>query len=696
MNRKIFTLIAVMLFTAVISAGCGGSGGTLSLNNDDNSTPPDNSAKFYMLGSLEDSRLKDSDIASYIKKVISIDKFSDIADISSSDNVLIIDDVSKLTDGSNYGGLEQADVRTAYDEGLIIAALYPDSEDIIIICDILGIDNPPELDSESHFEIFVVGWREVEGDYEPFSYIIADMDEFTSGDIDETVYRSTSQDEGSTITSSDIVYESGDEDFMSEDFTDEAFNIIRINDFLEWVKFLNTDPDDLYADYEGYDEDEQDGQNQSEINTSAGAGQLTEIAKSEGPDMININYNAEVKFRKIKDAMEDEPLYKSPISGLRGEYNSWRANRRTRLKYDVYSIHSFDKNRDYFLIRAHNSTNTKNQFASVINSNAYTVSAGNSDARLMYGFTRKLTFNHYIEQDTGNGSVAIVASAPDNKAASQTTSTTMGYSFGAKVGLSANITKGEISATAEFSYSINYSSTVSNTAIDYEIARSHNDDKSFTNNNPRANAKWIYTFSWPKEGKDIGTWSTRAPYCYRELEAWPSSLEHTSHLEWIWEVNPAIWKSSNNKLTVKANVEWVDGLTQGKYHRRLGTYWGDRIDTEANKYSKDYSFTIKRPPHLAVRPASFAPSAGSKAFDKNAGNAKIVLLSEGNWSASITKGSDWLTGLTPANGSATGANEKTITFSYSANDTGSPRTGTIRITNTEGDIFDVQITQGSN
>lgn len=689
MNRKIFTLIAVMLFTAVISGGCGGSGGTLSLNNDDNSsTTPDNSAKFYMLGSLEDSRLKDSDIASHINKVISIDNFSDIADISSSDNVLIIDDVSKLTHDSTYEGLENADIRTAYDEGLIIAALYPDSEDIIIICDILGIDTPPELDSKSHFEIFVVGWREVDGDYEPFSYIIADMDEFTSGDIDETVYRTTSQDEGSIITSSDIVYESGDQDFMPEDFTDEAFNIIRINDFLEWVKILNTNPDNLYATYENE-------QNQSEINTSSGTGQLTEIAKSEGPDMININYYTNIKFRKIKGAMEDAPLYKNS-TGLRAEYDSWRANRRTNLKYDVYSIHSFDKNRDYFLIRAHNSTNTKNQFASVINSNAYTVSPGNSDARLMYGFTRKLTFNHYIEQDTGNGSVAIVASAPDNKAASQTTSTTMGYSFGAKVGLAANITKGEISATAEFSYSINYSSTVSNTAIDYEIARSHNDDNSFTPYNPRANAKWIYTFSWPKEGKDIGTWSTRAPYCYRELEAWPSSLEHTSHLEWIWEINPSIWKSYKNKLTVKANVEWVDGLTQGKYHRRLGTYWGDRIDIEANKYSKDYSFTIKRPPHLAVRPASFAPSAGSKAFDKNAGNAKIVLLSEGNWSASITKGSDWLTGLTPANGSATGANEQTITFSYSANNTGSPRAGTIRITNTEGDIFDVQVTQGSN
>ncbi len=645
---------------------------------------------FSILGSLEAARLKDCDIAPYISQVVSADSWANPQTAIDEWNVLFVEDASDLPSGagsSNPNGTypDLADILAAYNDGLVIAALYPDSDDIDTLCNVLSLENPPVLSGDnSHLELFAVAKRKVNGDYEPFSYTITDLDEITSGDVDETVHYMTSADMDE-LTEAEYRAGTPAPETVPAETTDADFNKDRIKDFVEWVAALDTNPESLRA-----------SQGNAAVTTAAGSsGQLTELAKSEGPDTINMDYTRWVSFSWIKDCIDEYPVWgRTKLNDSDGEamHAGWTADRRTRLKYDVYSIHSFDKNRDYFLVRAHNSTNTQNQFGSVINCRAKGID--HNLARLMFGFTRRMLFNHVIEQDDGKGNVAIVASAPANKSASQTTSTNMGYSFGGKVAVSANITKAEISASAEFNFSINYSTSVSTTAIDYEIARRHNGDSK-----KRANACWEYIFSWPKEGQDVGDWSDLAQYCFRELEAWPSSKEHTSHMEWIWEVKPEIWDKAKDKklLTVNTNVEWDDGQSQGRYYRRMGTYWGNRGDIIGNSGKGSTSFTLKRPPHIAVRPAVFSPTAGGKGFDKNAGNASFVLLSESDWTVKADDNcKDWVKDFSPANGTRTGNMEKMVTFSYAANNTGKPRTGTITVSNKEGDSFQIQVNQGAN
>lgn len=693
-NKKLFAILtaAALLTFAVLGGGCGGgsSGGKKGGSIAD--------IKNFLMGSLEAARLKECDIAPYIPQVVSMDNWTSSQQVIDEWKVLFVEDASDLPSGagSDTKGTypELADIRAAYNDGLVIAALYPDSDDIDTLCNVLSLEDSPVLeDDRSHLELFAVARREVNGDYEPFTYTIIDLDEIESGDVDETVHYMTPADMDE-LTEAEYQAGTPGPEIVPPETTDAEFNKDRIKDFLEWIVALDTNPESLLAGRGATIASEAVTTN-APASVAAGSGQLTELAKSEGPDTINMDYKKWVNFSWIKDCIDEYPVWgRTNLKDSNGEamHAGWTADRRTRLKYDVYSIHSFDKNRDYFLIRAHNSTNTQNQFGSVINCRAKGIDY--NMARLMWGFTRRMMFNHVIKEDDGKGSVAIVASAPDNKSASQTSSTTMGYSFGGKVAVAANITKAEISASAEFSFSINYSSSVSTTAIDYEIVRKHNGDSQ-----KRANACWEYIFSWPKEGKDIGDWDDLAQYCFRELDAWPSSKEHTSHMEWIWEVKPEIWEKAKDKklLTVNANVEWDDGQSQGRYYRRLGTYWGNRGDIVGNSGKGSTSFTLKRPPHIAVRPAVFSPTAGGKGFDKNAGNASFVLLSESDWTVKADDNcKDWIQGFTPANGTKTGSTEKTVSFSYAANNTGKPRTGTITVSNKEGDSFQIQVNQGAN
>ncbi len=695
-NKKLFAILtaAALLTFAVLGGGCGGgsSGGKKGGSIAD--------IKNFLMGSLEAARLKECDIAPYIPQVVSMDNWTSSQQVIDEWKVLFVEDASDLPSGagSDTKGTypELADIRAAYNDGLVIAALYPDSDDIDTLCNVLSLEDSPVLeDDRSHLELFAVARREVNGDYEPFTYTIIDLDEIESGDVDETVHYMTPADMDE-LTEAEYQAGTPGPEIVPPETTDAEFNKDRIKDFLEWIVALDTNPESLLAGRGATIASEAVTTN-APASVAAGSGQLTELAKSEGPDTINMDYKKWVNFSWIKDCIDEYPVWgRTNLKDSNGEamHAGWTADRRTRLKYDVYSIHSFDKNRDYFLIRAHNSTNTQNQFGSVINEDAYSHLAGNNNARLMWGFTRRLKFNHYIDEDDGTNKVAVVASAPGNKSASQTSSTSMGYSFGGKVAVAANITKAEISASAEFSFSINYSSSVSTTAIDYEIVRKHNGDSQ-----KRANACWEYIFSWPKEGKDIGDWDDLAQYCFRELDAWPSSKEHTSHMEWIWEVKPEIWEKAKDKklLTVNANVEWDDGQSQGRYYRRLGTYWGNRGDIVGNSGKGSTSFTLKRPPHIAVRPAVFSPTAGGKGFDKNAGNASFVLLSESDWTVKADDNcKDWIQGFTPANGTKTGSTEKTVSFSYAANNTGKPRTGTITVSNKEGDSFQIQVNQGAN
>lgn len=685
------------MFT-LFSGGCGGSSSSSSSSSSKNNNISKGDINASILGNLDAVRLNNSDLAPYIAKVLSIDNFADI-DALSDLKVLFIDDVSNLKSGagSNTGDYpELADIKSGYDNGLVIAALYPDSEDINVLCEVLDIKDPPLLSADKgYLELLAVAKREVNSFDEQFAYTIIDLDDVHELSYDENAVITTSLDTG--FTGEPEVESSGDNNIIPEEFSAENFNKSRLNDFLEWIVRLNNTPETLFNTS---NHNNNLNNNNLSLESAAATAQLTDYSSSEGPDEINVDSAGErIKFPIVEGIMEETPLYNKSV------HSDWTTNRKTRLKYDTYSIHVFNRKddgqpRDYFLIRANNVTNTANQFVSVINSKAYS-KLWRSKARLIFGFTRRLVFNHYIDEDTGDGSVILAASIPEAKDTAQTKSSSMSYSFGAAVAMSSkppsdrkksDTREGE--AAPSFNVGIGYTDTVSNTAIDYKILRGTR-----TDSNKRANVSYEFEFAWPKLGREIGDWDDDTRLCYQELEAWPSSKEHTSKLEWIWEVKPDIWKrAKNNMLTVWVYAEWTDGLSQGPYFRRIGSYWGDRLDREVNKKGVWRKFTLYKPMYMAVTPVSFAPAAGTNAFNKNAGSASFALLSEYKWV--IKSKPDWLSDFTMTSGEPTVGTARVVTFKYSANNTGKPRTGEIVIGSSENNNdtrnVTIKVTQGAN
>lgn len=571
------------------------------------------------------------------------------------------------------------------DAGKILTIVYPTTSQINELLDGLGVEPDyyrPEDSVTDYLELYSIAQRSVDSEDEVFSFYILDIDNVTLSSDDLEVITPSSSDNNMRGTSNDLV-ESGDSDITVADFSAADFNKARVKSLFDWAVILETEPSSLFVT----DSDDTEATASAAVTIAAASdGKLTDIAKSEGPDTINADTgNKKIDFPL--DLLRRKPYYNGTT------WTSFNTDRRTRLKYDVYSIHSFEKNRDYYLIRAHATTNTENQFQSVLNREASAFfgqiipfeGLADPQARLMFGFTRRLIFNHYIEQDTGNGDVQIIGFIPKNKASSQTTTDTLSQNFGGKVGINGTTPVGE------FNMSIGYSSSISNTVTGEQIATHHNGDKQ-----KRANASWEYIFDWPKRGKEVGGFLTHVTRCYEELEAWPSAKSAATQMEWIYEIKPDIWSRAKDKkyLTVNSEFTFSDGLAQGRFARRASTYLGAPVQTEVDKQTVKRTFGLKRPIHLAVRPSTFAPSAGGKALDKNAGNGTIKVLSESKWK--VESNVNWVSGFTPASGDKTGGTEVAVSFKYDTNSTGNPRTGKITLSNEEGDKIEIQINQGAN
>ena len=112
--------------------------------------------------------------------------------------------------------------------------------------------------------------------------------------------------------------------------------------------------------------------------------------------------------------------------------------------------------------------------------------------------------------------------------------------------------------------------------------------------------------------------------------------------------------------------------------------------TESKEYTNEesYSFTVKRPPHVAVDRATNVD------FSKEASHGSFNLLSDKDWTISADQ--DWITSFNYASGKGTGATAVGIMYDVAENTTGAIRNAVITITASDGEKCLVNISQSGN
>lgn len=512
--------------------------------------------------------------------------------------------------------------------------------------------------------------RTVNGSPQIFTYSIADLDNFvvvsddlTSADFPPEGYVADEYADATPVDENEqplTDYTPASPDIIVEPGTAASFEGSRVKEFLAWVAGL----DEAAADW-GTD----DAAETASVRVAAGNTELASLASANATPKLQFTYS------------------KGDVGRLG---TGWRTNRESNLNYKIWSLHSFENKNDYFVIELDADTNPSKQFSSWLYDTDHEVIGAWSRLfryrrRAMGLYTLQLVFDH--ELVGGESTVTVAKFTPASLNESRTKTDGIMEQFGTKLGLSK-------APGGDFNYNITYSTAETVTYSDYKIK---------AEDVAKNRARWVYDFDRPRNG-GVVDWVKVEPRLYRTAfyELVPSdhiTKTFNAKMRWIWAVAPGYWSGGKKAAKVNVAYGWSEGASYGIISAKgLGFAHFDpykpRDDYTPMTIRKRGSFELQRPAHLAVRPTSFAPTAGNKAFDKAAGNATLYVLSESDWT--IKADADWISGFTPEKGSATGPTQVAVTFSYGANDTGRPRTTNITLTNTEGDKITIQVNQGGN
>ena len=332
-----------------------------------------------------------------------------------------------------------------------------------------------------------------------------------------------------------------------------------------------------------------------------------------------------------------------------GTHYSCTEFKRTRSNFvsvKIFSAHSFNSGKDYYIVESNTTTVPKN-FADIkIEYDGYY-------RNYLYGFTRNVGTEFHI--DGGNMStsdVALIHNAPANANITESYSEGMSWSINGKLGVNKD------GPSAELGGGVTYSKSKTWTVSEYTIVNSSMRDYS-------ASAKWYADVNSPGGGghhveKGAHTWDG-----VNAKTASRNQLQYDSYF--MWEVDRNYWKNNPN---MKMNLTFTvgDGICLGWCRQWFKTY--SRFDYTYTT-TKRNSLKLEQPPHATVSKRTFAFTS------KAASSQAFTLLAEDNWT--IKDIPSWLH-FTRTSGNATGSSERQILFDVDENTSTSPREAVLTIT----------------
>ncbi|MBQ7561234.1 MAG: BACON domain-containing protein [Synergistaceae bacterium] len=694
-----------MISFAVISGGCGGSGGSIitdngNSNDDNNGSNEDNFSftnKAVLLGAMTSERLQEvaeSNLYSYIDELITSRDNFDIESLNDGD-ILFIADASALF--NNIDSSTQNKIISAYyDSGVIIAAVYPDSEDLKAMEDFftLNLGRPVSFDGtplpNSHYEFIALGWRQItdEGGSNTFVYAVDHRenldelyglgDEFVSGDL--IIRRkdySSYEDYALAILKNFDMTDAEIQEF-TKIFAELAADTLEtyIINLFTWAAELDQKAIDIKEDFTAdvaklKAQIAADNDPKKEIMTLA-AGLSTNLCDPIHREFcdyyrefgINANNSSFKEFIRRNGFSSYERLLKYwSVDGSRNKTDGKPiyVRHETDADYRITSLHYFDNKKDYYIVTTNTMTRPVNLEICAPKGDKTRDELEGGDPGLSYHYDLIFGGNRGLSARvwTSIPEATLEKYLPNRTANKETQVTdTSGWNLGGGVsvggGGGANKNGGQTTGMgqgnleASFNWGIRHSTTKTWGVNDYEIIPNYHYE------NGLQVVQWDAICTWPEYSKSSDSWE-------RISNAFKENLSFET--ESIWSI-PAE-KRAQTKL-------------YGQSLFTLGFCWAHDMPAQSIK-----SYNAEVPHRGTTKELRFDPppllgiGSATTTGNKTARMYTAKVLCENDWEAKSD--SDWLE-VVHKSGRETGKEGTDFSYTVTENNTGQPRVGTITVT----------------
>lgn len=344
-------------------------------------------------------------------------------------------------------------------------------------------------------------------------------------------------------------------------------------------------------------------------------------------------------------------------TGSADQYGTPRHN--WKAYYTVYALHSFADGCDYYIVELRSRNNPRGQFSHAVQTLRKKPSNDTIEVDcsvdVANGYTRQLSLSHSFLSDD-NGDIEVIAAAPSANAGTNS----FNWDLGGQVAYSWP-NAGELSNHLESRNTVRYTTNLANDRNNVTFQREE--------------AKWNLYFDRPADGIDYindDPYAETTDYTktYKGLNVRDASVQlRTNYFAWIWRVPKDYWQEKGSPKFFQSAVTSVHGRTEGMsyYSPVQKVYRVPRVDMDWYRAGKTVNIPLPKPPHIAI-------SGNLEQHGNGAYYCSTYVCSEEDWTATADK--DWLT-LDKTSGSATGGVPELVRFTYTANNTGEDRQGTI-------------------
>ena len=345
--------------------------------------------------------------------------------------------------------------------------------------------------------------------------------------------------------------------------------------------------------------------------------------------------------------------------------------------YTAYAVHSFSDGCDYYIVELRSKNNPKGQFShkpmTLKKKPKNDTVEIDCTVDVATGYTRALSFRHYIASDD-DGDIDTVVAAPS----AQSGTNSLAWDFG---GLSAYswVRGDQLLKYLEVERSLRYNNNLTIDRTSSVVIQ-------------REESNWNLFFTRPIDGDDHIVppgydEATDYTKTYKGINVFDASSKvRTDYFAWVWRVPRDYWEKKGSPKFFKTEVSAIHGRTEGYsfYSPLEKVYRVPRVDLNWYTSGKTVNVPLPKPPHIATTADMYFTSRG-------AGTGSFSFASEEDWTATIDN--DWIT-LSDTSGTATGAMPIIVSFHYDANNTGADRTGTVTFKcNNSGETAKVIVTQ---
>lgn len=329
------------------------------------------------------------------------------------------------------------------------------------------------------------------------------------------------------------------------------------------------------------------------------------------------------------------------------DYNASYDGQSFTIRYTIYSCHSFEKNKDYYLIsqsaQLNPSVKWKKTEGHVKWPRIYTPKQ--EGHMRLYGFNNRWIFSW---QGGGtNNPAKLVNTQPQN--ANGTTSVTSGYSWS----MSGSLGFSGLSGTGSLSSGVSFSESQSFSISDCTVNNKSADDGKV------GQAQWEYVLANPRNG------STH--FYYTDLDDAPllSRSNFQPVNRWIWEVERV---GTADNLSFNSQFYWTNGKSEGQVNAAyIKVYSATHKDWQWRHTT--VLVPIKRPPLTVIDKSELE-------FTKNGQTQTVTLVSANGWTAESN--AEWCR-VEEGNGDKTGSQGLTLHITTDTNNSGANREAKVTI-----------------